>query len=276
MKIILFSGTHSRHVYLHKKILDNFNVEGIVVMQREDELPGNKIKGSRYDINNWPKESQILYNMHFELRNKIEKDFYGNLNTKLYENYSLPILNINPDDLNSNKVKSFIDKINPDVVIIFGVNLIKDPVISSFPRDTYNIHLGLSPWYRGSATLFWPFYNLQPNWAGATIHNIVLEPDAGDILHHSVPNLEYGDTMHIVGAKTVETVSNDLIKILKKSKKGEKLKCYKQLSSGKNFLIRDFEPHHLHLIYDLYDDKIVDYYLDNKLTKRKPNLIKAV
>ena len=27
---------------------------------------------------------------------------------------------------------------------------------------TINIHLGLSPWYRGSATLFWPSYNLEP------------------------------------------------------------------------------------------------------------------
>ena len=32
-------------------------------------------------------------------------------------------------------------------------------------KKNLNLHLGLSPWYKGSATLFWPFYFLQPNYS---------------------------------------------------------------------------------------------------------------
>jgi hypothetical protein len=39
MKILLFSGTHSRHLFIHKAILDNFDVVGVVCMQRESTLP---------------------------------------------------------------------------------------------------------------------------------------------------------------------------------------------------------------------------------------------
>ena len=143
------------------------------------------------------------------------------------------------------------------------------------PEMSINLHLGLSPWYRGSATLFWPFYNLQPHWAGATLHKIVSEPDAGDILHHVMPKLEEGDTIHDVGAKVVIQSGIDIVKIISMLEKGNNLAFQRQKSSGKNFLIRDFEPHHLSVIYDLYDDKIVDQYLEGKLGNRLPNLVKA-
>ena len=89
---------------------------------------------------------------------------------------------------------------SPDFCFIFGTNIISEFITDSMHKMSINLHLGLSPWYRGSATLFWPFYNLQPHWAGATLHKIVSEPDAGDILHHVMPKLEEGDTIHDVGA----------------------------------------------------------------------------
>ena len=58
---------------------------------------------------------------------------------------------------------------------------------------------------------------------------------------------------------------------LAQSQKGHKKKKH----SGKNWLIKDFEPHHLKTIYRLYNDRIVDEYLNGNLGNRTPNIIKA-
>ena len=44
----------------------------------------------------------------------------------------------------------------PDVVLVFGTGLLKAPLIGAFPGRIINIHLGLSPYYRGAGTNFWP------------------------------------------------------------------------------------------------------------------------
>ena len=87
------------------------------------------------------------------------------------------------------EVKQF----NADFCFIFGANLILDPVIENLPQNKINLHLGLSPWYKGAATLYWPFYNLKPQFCGVTFHQITKDADAGEIIHQCVPKLEYGD-----------------------------------------------------------------------------------
>ena len=274
MKVILFTGTHSRHLYVHEHVLKNFEVCGVVMMEREKEIPGKEIKGNTDTISKWSDSEQLLYKTHFDMRNQVESSVYGNRCADEYD-FGCEVLRVSPERLNSEEVASFVKKQNADVCFIFGVNLIKNPVSSVLPKWKINLHLGLSPWYRGSATLFWPFYNLQPQYAGSTFHQIVDEPDAGDILHQSIPVLEYGDTMHETAAKVVVESAKDIVKLLTKIKNGEEVKTHKQKSSGKNFLIKDFQPHHLRLIYEMYSDKIVDEWLNGNLGSRKPKLIRG-
>ena len=274
MKVMLFSGSHSRHVYVHEHILKNFEGCGVVVMERESTLPGSSVKGNENLIDIWPDEIQKLYKEHFDKRDRVEKLYYQEKKTTVYDKYC-KVLRTTPSTLNSEITKQFIVDKKPDVCFIFGTNLIKDNLLTVMPRLSINLHLGLSPWYRGSATLFWPFYNLQPQFAGSTFHQIINEPDAGDILHQTTPSLSKGKTMHEVSADTVVQSAKDAVTLLKKILQKEKLELHRQKFSGKNWLIKDFEPHHLNHIYKLYKDSIVDEYLDGNLGNRKPKLIKA-
>ena len=43
---------------------------------------------------------------------------------------------------------------------------------------------------------------------------------------------------------------------------------------GKLYLKSDWKPEMLRVIYEFFDDKIVDLYLDNKIKCPKPKLIK--
>ena len=150
-----------------------------------------------------------------------------------------------------------------------------EKVVSNLPKNSFNIHGGLSPWYRGNITLFWPFYFLKPNWAGMTIHKLTDKIDGGDILHHSIPELCRGDGIHDVACKAVIKVSEDLLTILSILNEGKELQLVEQKSFGKLFNSLDWKPQHLRLIYNTFDNDIVDRFLDGELGYDEPNLIKA-
>lgn len=261
MKIMTISGNHPRHLYYLNSIAKEFPISGTILVGRENILPLPPKGIEEIDRLNFIK--------HFENREKAENKYFGEQNLP-----SAEILKVS-DDLNSKKSVEFVKKIKPDLVLIFGSGLVKDPLYSVLPKNTINMHLGLSPRYRGAATLFWPFYMLEPHWAGATFHHIISEPDAGEIIHQTTPKLSRGDKIHDVACKTVIAATKDMIKILKIVHSGKELKTYKQKSSGKNFLGKEFRPEHLRVIYTQFEDKIVDLYLDKKIgRKRKPKLIR--
>ena len=164
----------------------------------------------------------------------------------------------------------------PDVAIVFGADMVRSPLFDALPELTINLHLGLSPWYRGAATLFWPFFFLEPQYAGSTFHQITESPDAGAILHHSTPVLEAGDGIHDVAAKTVQTSASEFGAILQDMISGTKFDLVPQKSNGKLFLNADFKPAHLRLIYEGFNNDIVDEYLAGNLGSRMPQLTRVV
>jgi folate-dependent phosphoribosylglycinamide formyltransferase PurN len=263
MRIVLFTGSHKRHYFLHNEVIENFEVVGIVHMLREDVLPIPDYK--------WSKKHVELFNTHFTNRSKIEEEYFGNLDQTIFN--GITRLNIDRQELNSEKTLNFIKGLEFDVAMIFGVDIIKDPVFSALPFWKINIHLGLSPWYKGAATLFWPFYFLEPQNAGATIHLIAPKADAGEIIHHSVPKLIQNQTIHEHAANVVVQASNDTIQILEKISQGKEIKLHTQRNSGKLFLEKEFRPEHLELVYTLYKDGIINKVLTGQFQSRNIELI---
>lgn len=263
MKILIFSGDHPRHLFVHEELL-KFGAEcSAVVMQREGLMPGTPT-----DI---PKIDQRNFERHFLERSMIEAKSYGELHPD--EVFSgIPVLRCLPETLNSEATVNFVRKFDADFAFIFGTDLIKEPLLSFLPKIRINLHLGLSPWYRGSATLFWPFYFLQPQFTGATFHQILPEADAGGILHQTVPLLNSGDGIHDIGVKTVIESKRDLRKLLKGYKKHGWI-FEQQKSSGRLFLTRDFQAAHLRTIYNTYNNDIVDCFLAGQLDQRTPKLV---
>ena len=265
MKILLISGDHSRHLYVHKKILDLGIECAAIIMKREEVNPFLKEDSGFIsdDVNN--------YNFHFNSRFEIEKSKFGILDyKKIFKNIDYIICD--KSTLNNQISEEFIKKYNADICIIFGSGIIKENLINILPFDTINFHLGLSPFYKGSATLFWPFYNLEPQYSGVTIHKVIKKVDAGGILHQTTPKLNYQDGIHDVASNAVIKASDDLIRIIEDREKKE-WSYEEQKTNGRLYLTKDFHPSHLRLVYDLYDNKIVNEYLNNRLREDKPELI---
>ena len=161
MKILWIGGNHSRHLYFINKIQSVFKISGAIIQKREHIVPQPPENIEEVDRKNFIK--------HFSNRVIAENKFFGNPDLPNCETHF-----VTSETINSQESLNFIKSINPDVVLIFGSDLIKNPLLSILPKQTINLHLGLSPRYRGAATLFWPFYFLEPNYAGSTLHYIRL------------------------------------------------------------------------------------------------------
>ncbi len=267
MKLVLFSGDHPRHLFVNKAVLEFFDEVFIVVMQREKLLPRPPSDLCDHD--------KQLFKLHFENRHRVETSTYGNLNAHEVFN-GINSIFIKPNELNSKLVANKVKEFNADFCFIFGVDLILDPVIDVLPKDKINLHLGLSPWYKGEATLFWPFYHLEPQFCGSTFHQVSRQADAGEIIHQCVPELLSGDNIHDVGARCVVKARNDLKKIFTHWIRERGFRGVAQKTTGRNWRGVDFHASKLRVIYDLYQDKIVDSYLSGALSNREPKLISCI
>ena len=267
MRVLLFSGSHSRHLFVLQKLLKLDATFRVVVMERESLLPSPPENISKHDLTN--------FSRHFEKRFEIESGAFGELtHQSVYSGIDKFVCQ--PHELNSKATVEFVKKEPADVCIVFGSDLIKGKLLESLPELSLNFHLGLSPWYRGSATLFWPFVFMEPQCAGTTIHKIVTEADAGEVLHQSVPTLKKGMGIHDVGLATVFRGSIDLVQALNNLVNGVELKFTAQRTMGRLFLTRDFEPQHLRTNYDLFNDQMVDEYLAGNLGSKQPKLISGL
>lgn len=263
-KVVLMCGSHMRHLYIAEKFLKEDRLAALVIEEREDFVPQPPEELCQRDKDN--------FILHFAKRDEAEQKFFGGVDREKLLS-SVPVLQIQMEELNSEKTIAFIKKANADMLVTYGVHMVSNDVISCYEGRAFNIHGGLSPWYRGNTTLFWPFYFLKPNYAGMTIHRLTQKLDGGEILHHSVPTLEYGDKMHEVACKAVAKVAEDICKILECRDNGVEFECSPQKSAGKLFLGKDWTPQTLRVIYELFEDKIVDMYLDGEFEKDEPVLV---
>ena len=104
---------------------------------------------------------------------------------------------------------------NPELVFLFGSSIIKDPILSHFKGRIINMHLGLSPYYRGSSTNFWPLVDGIPECVGVTVHHATLKVDGGNILVQARPDVAIGDSSHDFGCKSILAGASLLQKVVK-------------------------------------------------------------
>ena len=248
MKLLILSGSHPRHYYITSDILQRFDEVKVICMKRENLLP---------DIQSIDSNLLKLTNYHFEQRNIKEKVSLG-IKTYL-ESKQLNSKIILPEELNSIEVKEFVKNYNADFAIICGTYILDKIFLKLLPKISINIHLGLSPWYRGSATLFWPNYFLEPWKTGVTFHFLNEHSDSGDIVHQCQSKLEDWMGVHDAAIFNIIKAKNDLSLLVDFYLKNKNLNSIKQKYAGKTFLNKDFKPYHLKLIYELYDDKVIKF-----------------
>jgi methionyl-tRNA formyltransferase len=130
--------------------------------------------------------------------------------------------------------------VQPDIVFLFGTSILADEWLSRFHDRIVNLHLGLSPYYRGSATLFWPVARQEIECVGATIHLAERRVDAGRILARVKPRLTVGDTYYDISHKTIRDAIDALPGVAQRYLAGSLVPTPQDISQSLVFRQRDF------------------------------------
>jgi methionyl-tRNA formyltransferase len=164
-RALLLTSDKKRHQYYASQISKVFELVGII---REPKKNYYESQSS---------ESPLVQKHLLDLQHA--ENIMDHTNTSISE---CPVLEVNRDQINTQSTLEWAIELNPDVVFLFGTGILKGLWLNHFSKRIINIHLGLAPKYKGSATLFWPFYNDDLDHLGTTIHLAAEKVDSGDIL----------------------------------------------------------------------------------------------
>ncbi len=268
MNIVILSGDSYRHKYFFNSILANYEIQLLVEVKRSLDI-SREIR-IRY-LN--PDDKKLLVD-HTRLRNEKEKEYFSSGGRNFFRKNIKQIINTNWHDFNTPKIIETVKKAKPDIVLVFGTPLIRKNFLDILPPFTINLG-GLSPYYKGSATLFWPFYFMEPQYAGHTFHIIDSGIDHGDILHQGKPDIWETDTLPDIGCKDVVLASKELPLLVAKISKG-KIVRFPQVAKGKIFYRDDFKPHHLRVVKFLLNNGFLKEYLSHRALFPDPKIIQQL
>ena len=249
MKIVVLTSNSLRHKFL-ANTLSSYCDDALIISECKPQT------SSFDDSKNYTKIEN-----HFLLRDKTEESFFPN------DNYFIPkTLPILYKEVNSPYVYKVIKNFKPDILIIFGSSIIKEPLISLLPTGhIINLHLGISPYYRGSGTNFWPFVNNELEYLGSTILHLDAGIDTGDIICHVRPKIELNDNVHTLGCKIIKSSVESLIKIIKLLDEGKKLNRVKQWDvKDRYYKTKDFDEIALSKYKNNLKNDMIKNYLDSE------------
>jgi len=204
MKITIFTSNSLRHNYFINQLSKVAKV--YTVVETKTLLPG-KLKC-------FFKQS-ILQEKYFSNVRKAEENFFFKDRSVNKVEKTLVMQQGDINHLKKSDLKPFL---NSNLYLVFGSSYIKGWLVNFLTRKrAINIHMGLSPFYRGSSCNFWAIYNSSPEHVGATIHFLSKGLDNGKIIYQCLPNLNFKDAYNFT-MSSVLSVTRCLVDLIKKNK----------------------------------------------------------
>ena len=252
-KIVLLTGNELRHNFFKKYMSCQKEYKVIASFCESDA--GNIVKKVSQQENN------NLRKKHLEERSKSEIEFFKKYCEETIDNSNTIFLN--RGDINLDKNVNEIISLNPDLIISYGCSIIRSSLLKVFEGKFINIHLGLSPYYRGSGTNFWPFVEDELSAIGTTFMHIDSGIDTGDIIHQIRAKIKKNDSIHSIGNRLIKDSASECVKIIKNFNMLKKHK--KNSSEGRLYRNKDFNEECIKEAYYNLDQKIENY-LSQKVT----------
>ena len=227
--LLVITGNQLRHRYFVNQL--NFHFPLSAVFIEHFEHLETAFKGN---------EEKEGWSQFFIGRRKTEEHLLSCPNNIPVQN-TPKIFDIEKGRLNHNKTLKAIQSFNPTKIIIFGTSLLDSKYLKLYPNCIFNLHVGLSQYYRGSSCNFWPIHELRPDLLGATIHYVEKGIDNGEIINQDTIELEENDSEYTLMAKTVILGTKLMIDSINKPDTKLLIK-EEQKKSGKLYLMKHFTP----------------------------------
>ncbi|MTI45774.1 formyl transferase-like protein [Roseibium hamelinense] len=231
MRIVILTDNSDRHFYFCNKIIaETGGVVGVVTggkeIRRSAAEEFKRAWGRHFARTVQKRVFQVLYkNAGLTVKaekKRAEKAAFGGETQRFADRYNhLHLAAVGPDDRSINDAR-FVELVRaqkPDLIVVMGTCLIGRRLMDCAPL-VLNMHTGLSPYYRGGRTNFWPFVEGEPGYFGVTIHKMSGGIDAGDILHSRRIAVSAGDDFGTINSRAIVTGTDLMIDVIRRVSDG--------------------------------------------------------
>lgn len=252
-EIVILTRDSLRHDFIRKAF---GMADEITVLRTYCETSGDDLLAEARD------SGEAVRIDHLEQRNRSEHDYFG------------PFVDIAPDrsnpveipggTINDETYYEEITSLDPDLLVAYGCSLIKDPLLSEYEGRFLNVHLGLSPYYRGTGTNFWPLVNGEPEYVGATFMHIDEGIDTGEIIHQLRARVHPDDSPHDIGNRLITDIGRLY---------PELVRCFSDLHPVKQppdpdkehyYRSADYNPDATAQLYENFENGLIEEYRQHR------------
>jgi methionyl-tRNA formyltransferase len=254
-KAIVLTSTFPRHRFVVNRLTEALDVVG--VWQEQKSFSPEQYAQTV--------EDEMVIARHFRDRDASEERYFA-ADHQMRLGASSICRRIAPDGCNEVAQIETMRRLAPDVVLVFGTGILRRALIDAFDRRILNLHLGLSPYYRGAGTNFWPLVNREPEYVGATIHYLDDGIDTGPIAAHVRPDIRPEDGPHDIGNRTIIAATAIFAEAaLAHHRAG--LVAVPQVSAGRLYQRKHFSADAVRQLRRQFETGMIDEYLQNKAAR---------
>ena len=148
-----------------------------------------------------------------------------------------PILEV--DDINDPAVLELVHSLRPELVLVSGTNLLKQPLISAISEHgrVVNLHTGISPYMRGGPNCTnWCLATDQFELIGNTIMWIDAGIDSGNLIATEQTPLDRSESLTQLHVKVMDHAHDLTVRAIKRLLAGKKVPAVPQQKLGRGSL----------------------------------------
>lgn len=236
MRVGILTSIEPRHQHFVRRVCATFNVTAIV----QEDTGYSPARTDGFDLT---ADEKAIVAAYYAERTRQERLMVERGTTAGDAHSSIPQRVVSKTTLNDPDTVAFLRQREIDVALVYGTDLIRPPLLDAFSGRMVNMHLGLSPYYRGTATNFYPLLNEEPEYVGATIHLIDPGIDTGAILTHARPNIIADDQPHTIGCKSIDAGIDALLRVVPQWYRAERKPVLQwKPAHARLYLRKDFHP----------------------------------
>lgn len=258
MRIGLITSNHIRHRYVANLLAREHQL--VLVLSEEKKRNPAAIEGTQ--------EERDLVSAYFQERSESERCLLSS-GTE-WDGAIAEVAAVPAGEINLPEWTDRMQAADVEMIAVYGSSILREPWLAAFPQRMVNMHLGLSPYYRGAATNFWPLYYAEPEYVGATIHVIDPGVDSGPILRHARPWIYPDDSAHSIGNQAIRAGAAALSRTLFEYATGQIAPVPQwDVPTSRYFRNRDFTPAILRTFLSRWNDGLLPRVLSEYETRRR-------
>lgn len=139
------------------------------------------------------------------------------------------------NNINDKECFSYISKIEPDIIIVFGTGLVRKRLINLCPDGIINLHGGDPQQYRGLDSHLWAIYHKEFEQLITTLHRLNNKLDDGEIINQLPINISRNFDIKKLRAENTKVCLKLVLTAIKDYQKKGQFNSYLQKQKGRYY-----------------------------------------